>query len=356
MKNFLSLLLSLLVIFSAKSQDQTDLFMDSVMQVQKIPGAAVVVVKNGEIIKKATYGLANLEWQIPLKESSPFQLASVTKIYTGLLLGKMHQDGLLSVNDPIGLYLDSIPENWKNITIRQLASHQSGIRMIPLENFHELEAALKAAIEGDLEYEPGTKEYYVSTDYAFLNKILQKVTGKSFPDVMNDILLEPLGLFQTGFDQLKDGGLFRTSQLVKGRVSVYGWDSGDYYNSDMRFPDWFYPAGGIYSSIIDLGKVMQILDNEEFITKEIQDMIFGPNPLKGNVTSNFGLGWITEDYQGHKMTWHSGGPALADLIRFPDLKISIIVLTNRRGGFYPFLARGVARYFVDGLVMPEIPK
>ncbi|MDF2157046.1 serine hydrolase domain-containing protein [Algoriphagus sp. CAU 1675] len=355
MKKIMTLALMAFLGFSVKAQDQTDLFLDSVMQAQHIPGIAVAVIREGEIIKKQTYGLANLEWNIPLRESSPFQLASVTKIYTGMLLGKMHQEGLLSLDDPMGSYLDSIPDSWKGITIRQLAAHQSGIRMISLESYQDLGSAMKAAVEAGLEYEPGSREFYVSTDYAFLNQIIQNITGMPFQEAMDKHLLKPLGLTQTGFDNLSDGGLFRSANLIKERVAVYGWDTDHHFISDMRFPIWFYPAGGIYSSISDMAKAMQALDSGVFIRKEIQDMVFGPNPLKDGKQSNFGLGWITEEYQGFKMTGHSGGPALADLIRFPDLKISIIVLTNRRGGFYPFLSRGVARFYIEGLVMPEIP-
>lgn len=353
----LSLLLILFLHFILlQAQDQTDLFIDSVMQAHHIPGAAVAVIQDGQVLKKSVYGKANLEWDLELNTYSPFQLASVTKIFTGVLLGKMQEKGMISLNDPIDKYLDSLPEQWKFITLRQLAAHQSGIKMIQLEKYSSLETAIRAAKLEELEYEPGTKEYYVSTDYAFINLILQKISGKPFPKLIKELLLDPLELKSTGFDQLKDGGLFRSSNLIPNRVAVYGWNGKEHFISDMRFPDWFYPAGGIYSSIDDLTKFIQVLDQEEYISKATQELIFGPNSLKNGDTSNFGLGWITESYQQHRLTGHSGGPALADVIRFPELKISIIVLTNRRGGFYPFLSRGVARYYIDGLVMPEIPQ
>lgn len=353
------LLLILLVSLSGKTmfaQDLTDQFLDSVMQVHHIPGAAVAIVQDGEIIKKSVYGKANLEWDLPVKTYSPFQLASVTKVYTGVLLGKMQEIGMISLDDSLGKYLDSLPEKWQAITIRQLAAHQSGIKMVQLENYSTLPSAIQAALGEDLDYEPGTEEYYVSTDYAFINLILEKISGKSFPGLMDELVLQPLGLKNTGFDQLKEGGLFRSANLIPHRVAVYGWSETGHFISDMRFPDWFYPAGGIYSSIDDMVRFIQVLDQGKFITQTTQDLIFGPNALVNGKESQFGLGWITENYQGHRLTGHSGGPALADVIRFPDQELSIMVLTNRRGGFYPFLSRAIARFYVKGLAMPEIPQ
>ncbi|MFC3416209.1 serine hydrolase domain-containing protein [Algoriphagus hitonicola] len=339
-----------------QAQDRTDLFIDSVMHAQHIPGAAVAVIQDGQVLKKSVYGKANLEWNQDLTYNSAFQMASTTKLFTGVLLGILHEKKVISVDDCLEKYMDSLPNSWETITLRQLASHQSGIKMVELEKFPNLQTAIKAAMKEKLEYEPGTKEYYVSTDYAFLNQVLLKISGKSFPELMKEMLLDPLKLQNTGFDLLKDEGLFRTADLIENRVGVYGWAESRPFISDMRFPDWFYPAGGIYSSIDDLSRFMQALDREELISTATQELIFGPNPLKNGNPSYFGLGWITETYQGHRLTGHSGGPALADVIRFPDLKISIIVLTNRRGGFYPFLSRGVAQYYIDGLVMPEIPQ
>nr|WP_297335898.1 serine hydrolase domain-containing protein [Algoriphagus sp.] len=326
------------------------------MKAHHIPGAAVAVIQDGQILKKCVYGKANLEWNQEVTSNSPFQMASATKLFTGVLLGILHEKKVISVDDQLEKYLDSLPNSWKTITLGQLAAHQSGIKIVELEKYHDLHSATKAAMEEKLEYEPGTQEYYVSADYAFLNQVLVKISGKSFPELMKEMLLDPLELHHTGFDQRKDEGLFSTADLIKNRVEVYGWAESRHFISDMRFPDWFYPAGGIYSSIDDLSRLMKALDREELISTSTQKLIFGPNPLKNGNQSNFGLGWITETYQGHRLTGHSGGPALADVIRFPDLKISIIVLTNRRGGFYPFLSRGVARYYIDGLVMPEIPQ
>ncbi|WP_345249428.1 serine hydrolase domain-containing protein [Nibrella saemangeumensis] len=336
-------------------KDSVDLFMQQAMTKHHIPGAAVAVVKNGKILKVKTYGYANLAWQNPVTPETPFQLASGTKPLTGTLLGVLLQEGKLSLDDKVSKYLDSIPDAWKTITIRQLAAHQSGIKLVPLETTKTIQEGLKTAAAYPMEYEPGTKEFYVSSDYLLLQHIIAKVTGLSFTEALRQKVLVPLKMADTQFSLTQDDGLFRTARVIPKVAEVYSWSKDHYSVSDMRFPDWFYAAGGAYSSIRDLANMMVAYDKNTLLKPETKNLLYSRVKLLNGADTHWGIGWLIENYQGHTLINHSGGPALSDIDYFPKEGLSVVVLTNARGGFPPYLARAIARYYIPGLKMPQLP-
>ncbi|WP_303309858.1 serine hydrolase [Hymenobacter sp. BT730] len=334
--------------------DSVDVFMRRTMAAQHIPGAAVAVIKNGKVLKQGTYGLASLTWKQPVTPQTPFQMASATKPLTGTLLAVLVQEGKLKLDERIGTYLDSIPAAWQSITVRELAAHQSGIKLVPLATTRNNGHALRTAAALSMAYEPGTKDFYVSTDYAVLQAIISRVTGLSFEEALRQKVLEPLKMRNTAFNNSQDNDVMRSASIIPGAAEVYAWSKQEqrYSISDMRFPDWFYAAGGLYSSIQDLTNWTVALDKNTLLTPENTALLWTANRLRNQTPTHFGLGWITEEYQGHQLVGHSGGPALADIVRFVDKgqePLTIIVLTNTRGGFPPYLAKAIAHYFVPGL-------
>ena len=353
-----SIVLFLALLSSKQAQgkakpDSVDVFMRQALQKHHIPGAAVAVVKNGKVLKLQTYGLANLAWQAPVTPQTAFQMASATKPLTGTLLALLVQEDKLKLDDRIGVYLDSVPPAWQTITVRELAAHQSGIKLVSLEQTRSTSHALRSAAALPMEYEPGTKDFYVSTDYALLQAIISRVAQMPFEEALRQKVLMPLRMSNTHFDHTQDNGLVRTSRVIPQVASVYSWskETGLHSVSDMRFPDWFYAAGGVYTSIRDVANWVVSLDKNTLLKPETMSLLWTPSRLRNNSPTHFGLGWISEEYQGHQIVGHSGGPALADIVRFVDgaEPLTVVVLTNERGGFPPYLAKAVAHYYVKGI-------
>ncbi|WP_400193019.1 serine hydrolase domain-containing protein [Hymenobacter sp. B81] len=338
---------------AAAPPDSVDAFMRRAMLRHHIPGAAVAVVRNGRVLKLQTYGVANLSWQTAVTPQTAFQLASATKPLTGTLLAVLVQEGRLKLDAPITAYLDSVPPAWQSITVRELAAHQSGIRLVPLETTRNTRHALRTAAALPMDYAPGTKDFYVSTDYALLQAIIERATKLPFEEALRQKVLTPLRMTATRFNQAQDGGLVRSARVLPQVAEVYSWHApaGEYRVSDMRFPDWFAAAGGIYASIQDLSNWLVSLDRATLLKPANAALLWAPNRLRNHTPTNFGLGWIAETYQGHRLVGHSGGPALADIVRFAEgpEPLSIVVLTNTRGGFPPYLAKALAHYYVPGL-------
>jgi D-alanyl-D-alanine carboxypeptidase len=327
----------------------------ALMQKEHIPGLAYAVVKNGKIEMEGVLGKADLAFDQNVTKQTVFQLASCSKIYCSLLLGKLFDNHLLRPSQKLGELIDSIPMEWKDITLLQLAAHQSGIKIGDFSKAGTSQKALEIALKMPMIYQPGTRDGYVSSDYWILEYIIEKVTGLKYFSALKKYVLNPLSLTHTFVNNPKIG-MISGLDILPQQTQEYHWFKTD---SILRISQmWFdasgYTAGGIYSSIQDVAQVATLFDRGDFLSPETKELISHPVMLLNGKPGSFGLGLIVKDYQGHKIIEHSGGPALADFVRFDKEKITFIVLTNNRG-VYPYLAKTLATMFIAGLTRPTIP-
>lgn len=328
-------------------------FLRQAMTDNHIPGLAFVVVKEGKIIQQGQMGFANLSWRNAVDKQTVFQTASCSKLFCSLLLGRLFDDKILLPEQTLGEVLDSIPYYWKEITIQQLAAHQSGIWITDFSKARTSKEAFELAKQQRMEYEPGTKSFYVSSDYWILQYLIEKKTGKSYEQALKEYVLVPLGMSHTYVNNNDDSHI-RTHEVLPKEATVYAFDGKKYLVSDMQFGKTGYTAGGVYTSIEDIARIAQTLDEGKFLSKTTQSLLLEALPTKNGAKGSFGIGFIAEQYQGYKISGHSGGPALADYVRFDDLQLTFIVLTNQRG-FYPYLAKTLATFYIKGLLQPQLP-
>ncbi len=336
-------------------QKEAEAFLAAAMTQHHIPGLAYAVVKDGKVIHQGQLGQANLAWNSPVDRETAFQTASCSKLFAALLLGRLFDEKVLSPDQTLGELLDSIPYYWKGITIRQLAAHQSGIWIADFWKAKTTKEALEMAKKERMEYEPGTRSFYVSSDYWILQYIIEKKTGKPYFEALRSYVLEPLGMRHT-YVNYNDDSSIRTHRVIPKEAAVYAYDKHEnqYRVSDMQFGATGYTAGGVYTSIEDLARIAQTLDEGTFLAPATQALLLNPALLKDGQPGSFGVGFVTETYQGHHIAGHSGGPALSDFVRFNNQKLTLVVLTNQRG-FYPYLAKGLATVYLPALKMPEVP-
>jgi len=345
---------------STKSQTPThfeaDKMFKKIMLKEHIPGLAYAVIKDGRVLYMGTQGLESIPYKKSVTTNTAFQLASCSKIYTALLLGRLFDDKILNQDATISQYIDSIPLAWKNITILQLASHQSGIAIADYSKASNADQTLQIAKQQKLEYQPGQRSFYVSSDYWILQAIIEKVTGLSYFEALKKYVLKPLSLNHSFVNNVTNSDLI-SLDIIPDIAQEYHWHKED---STLRISEmWFgkagYTAGGIYASINDLAKIAIELDRSSFISKKTKQLISNPVLLNNGTPGEFGLGLVVNNnYQGHKIIEHSGGPALADFVRFDKEKYTFIVLTNNRGT-YPYLAKALATLFIKKLSMPTLP-
>lgn len=184
----LQLTLALLCLASATSaQKSGDGAVTSMLKSQHVPGAAIAAVKDGTVLKEIIYGDATLQLRVPVKRTTTFQLASVTRVFTAAALMKLEADGRVNLDDPVSKYLTGLPKEWANVNVRELATHTSGLPDLiaspnkPLtdeELNRTAEEALKFAESREIVAPPGARFQYDQTNYLLLQRIIERISGQ----------------------------------------------------------------------------------------------------------------------------------------------------------------------------------
>ena len=330
---FTILLAGFSIVLNATPKDTIEKFLQQQISEFHIPALSVAIIENGEIKMLETYGFANLEYGIPNTDTTAFQLASVTKLISATAVMTLVQEGKLDLSQKVRHYLPELPETWDEMSVIDLLAHQSGIKdLLAMKiDFPSLESALNTATSSPLEFEPGTKTVYAGGDYAVVMKLIEKTSGLSFQEFLQKTILEKLDMKHTAFNNMEQDFIYRTYDVLPFAAPVYKWDPDQNKQRifSMMFPSWTYPSGGLFSSIADLAKWVVALDKNTILKPEFSETMWTPAKLKSGKNSPFGVGWIVDKHNGEKATGHSGGPALADIVRLPDRKLTVIVLTNQ---------------------------
>lgn len=326
--------------------DPVDDLVKSEMAKHQIPGLVIKIVQHGTETKTAAYGFANLEWNVPATTETVFEIGSVTKQFTAACILLLAENGKLSLDDPISRYLKKTPDNWRDITIRQLLTHTSGIKNYTgLDGFelsrHLTQDQFIAKIgEQPLVFPPGEKFSYCNTGYNLLGYIIENVSGEKYWDFLTGKILRPLGMTTTTNRE--------PSRILKFRAAGYDRDKTNaLVNRDVDYTDLF-SAGEIVSTAGDLMKWDAALDTEKILKNSSKQQMWTSGKLNNGHATGYGFGWFLGELDGHKIISHPGstsGFAAANL-RFPDDGLTIVVLCNSgEDGLADKLAREVAEIY-----------
>lgn len=313
------------------------------MAQEHIPALAVAIVDRGRIVTETAYGTANLEWGEKATVHTPFQLASATKIITATALMALVQEHRISLDDTLGTYFPDAPQPLKAITVRELSAHLSGIPMTPLNvSAATFSDAVKAAESLNLQWEPGTKTGYVSDDYIILRALMEKAAGEPYSLLVHHLVLDPLGMRDSAFDDTSDDGVIQIGSPVPRRVDNYKWDG----TNQLLFHGVYKwaSAAGAFCSIDDLAKWALSLDTHRVLSEASIATMSTPVALSDGRPGPFGIGVVVAKKNGELTFGHSGGPALADILHYPGRDLTVIVLQNQID-VMPHLAQDIAALY-----------
>ncbi len=298
---------------------------------QNAPGVAMAVLKNGKVIFKNTKGLANVEENIPLKTNSIFEIASCSKQFTGLAIAMLIDRGKLALEDDIRKYIPEMPDYGSKITIANLVYHTSGIRNTDLLEFTgftpedpiTLDVCVKFACrQRSLNFKPGERFDYSNTNYNLLAETVSRVTGQPFEIWTKENIFKPLGMNSTFFKA--DPG-----QVYANKVNSYQGIKSGYR---IRPNNWAAMGGSaVNTSLDDLIKWVSSFESKQLITPGMERLFSTTGDVRdgGKTRYTFGNEYkIVPD--GTKEINHMGlviGYRTA-IIRYPELKLSFIYLTN----------------------------
>jgi CubicO group peptidase (beta-lactamase class C family) len=296
-----------------------------------LPGWVVMVVQDKEIIFSKGFGAADNENKTRLDSQTPFYLASLSKQFTTMAIMILKEKNLLKYDDKISKYLPDLPPYAKNISVRNLMNHTSGLRDhydvvgVEIKNLNNLDVWNILLEEDSLQFQPGEKYQYSNSAYVLLALIIEKISEKSYSQFLTENIFIPLRMKST---VVFDG----TIDPIDNRAVGYSKDTlGNYYQNDYTLHTT--GAGGIYSTLEDLYKWDQALYSEMLIAKNTLSEAFEKQTLNNGNKFDYGFGWMIgnlESLNNEKYVYHSGSLKgfRNQIMRIPGKNFTYIYLSN----------------------------
>ncbi len=318
--------------------DKLDKLISAYTEYGKFNGS-VLVAEKGKVIYKNGFGLADMEWSIPNQPDTKHRLGSITKQFTAMLIMQLVEQGKLKLDVPISIYLPDYPKkNGDVITIHHLLTHSSGIPNMTsfpgfvkdvMRNSYSPVQLVNISADSALQFKPGERFAYSNSGYLLLGYIIEKVTGKSYEQVLQENIFTPLKMNNTGYDH--------HGALLKNRASGYEKNGRRYVNADFIDMSVPHAAGALYSTVEDLYLWDEALYGNQLLRKENMVLLFTKHIPSGG--GHYGYGWsIGEMPLGNtaeriETIGHGGGinGFNTQITRIPSNK-SFIVLLNNTGG------------------------
>lgn len=303
---------------------------------------AVLVAESGEVIYRGAFGLANREWNIPNQTDTKFDIASISKQFTAMLVMQLVEECKIHLDSTISTYYPEYREDIGNrVTIHQLLTHQSGIpnyTSLPyvwsdsLQKAYAKEELVKRFCSKDLEFMPGSRYQYNNTGYFLLSMIIEKVTKKDFETVLEEKILEPLGLRNTDIDH--------RGEILYKRAYGYEKDSQGYKNAASMYMRNLQGAGNLYATVDDLFAWDRALYTDKLVSNKMIQAMQMPHTKESAswippYTSTYGYGMGLADVELGKnkitpMVFHSGHIKgfSCYMARFVKDEHTVIMLSN----------------------------
>jgi len=334
-----------------KDMDATVARIDSLFQHvdSTTPGFMLGIIKDSSFMIEQGYGLANMEYEIPINANSTFNIASLSKQFTGACIALLMLEGKVSMEDNIKKYIPDFPSYQYNIKIKHLIYMTSGINDYYYNsrengtdwsslNFFNIDTAITASLSNEaLMYEPGTQWSYSNINYMLLTKVVEKVSGMRFSEFAHQKLFEPLNMTSTYVND----DIF---QVIPNRVNGYNYrddentsgliESGYLNYKGVGFLQInrnspHYGGSGIYTTMNDLKKWIVNFQTKSFGGEAFYELMHKTMKFKHD-KSNDAFGLVKGDFNGHEIVWYEGGDwgFSSYMMRFPKNDLTIVCLSN----------------------------
>jgi CubicO group peptidase (beta-lactamase class C family) len=308
------------------------------------PGASVLVIRDGKVVANRSYGLADLTTGTLASDRTNYRLASLSKQFTAASIMLLVREGRLRYDDRLANLLPGVPAFAGEVRVRHLLTHTSGLwdyeDFVPngqTRQVHDADVLATLPRADSLYFAPGSAWRYSNTGYALLALIVEKTSGQSFARFLHDRIFVPVGMsstvaYEAGISTVPDRALgytMRTSGVVPSDQSSTSAVLGD---------------GGIYSSLHDLEAWHRALDEGTLLTADELRQAWTPMRLTDGTVTRYGFGWFVDSLpDGRRLSHHGETSGFTNFVlKYPERHLTVIVLTNRRGGAPWDLAARVA--------------
>ena len=320
---------------------KVDAFVQSELQRQHIPGAALGVYRDGKLTRAQGYGLANLEWEAAVTPDTIFQSGSVGKQFTATAVMMLVEEGQIGLDDPIKKYFPDAPEAWNDIKVHNLLSHTSGLSEYEsgartkvggpfyMRLDYTEDELYKRITEMPMDFKTGEDWAYRNTNYVLLGIMIHKVTGKFYGDFLQERVFRPLGMSRTRIISEED--------IIPRRSAGYRLVKGELKNQEWVSPSLNSTAdGALYFTVKDLQKWDAGLYTERLLKKASLDRMWTVEKLNNGKPNkaNYGFAWEINSVNGRRVIEHGGAwqGFTTYIARYVDDRLTVVALTNLDSG------------------------
>lgn len=331
MKKLFLLLCLPITMMGQINTEKVNIYLDSVMNARNIPGVSVAIIQDSKVTFIQSLGMANIETNTSVTNESVFQLASLTKPFTALCIMKLVEQGKVDLQSSITKYIDSLPEEYKLITVHNLLTHTAGFPdqvNLVYDNSPVMDISTKKQLEIILEapllFSAGESCSYADPGYFLLGMIIENTSGLKYKDYLEQKMFRPLGMEHSLVEN--------RWTIIENRVAPYKFFNNKIINGRRDYQHELPSHFGILSTISDLTKWDIALRDNAIISSTSLKKMWTPAILNnGNEAlawgANYGYGWMLGDVRGNKYAEHGGFSGTHNL-HFINKNLSVIVLTN----------------------------
>jgi CubicO group peptidase (beta-lactamase class C family) len=322
----------------------------TLMKEARIPGLAVAVAIEGEIVWQEGFGYADLENLVPLTDLTRFRIGSVSKSLTAAAMARLYEKGRLDLDAHVREYVPSFPRKKYPITPRLLAGHLGGIRhyregeSINYQRFTSVVESLQHFQDDALLHEPGTAFRYSTYGYNLLGAVIESACGKKFTLCMKEEVFLPLGMTHTVADF--------PDQIIPHRTRFYARNKeGELVNAPYSDRSYKIPGGGFLSTASDLVRFGSGLLQDAFLRRATIEMLFTSQRTQAGEETGYGMGWRPRtDWEGRLVLQHGGSAegGRTFLLLYPRQGLAVALLANLSGApLFQEEAQTLATLFLD---------
>ena len=334
------------------SADPVDDYVRAQLGPRHLPGVSLAVIKKGQIVKAAGYGLASLELDVPASERTVYEIGSISKQITANAVLLLVEDGKLSLDDPLSKYLQRTPPAWKAITIRHVLTHTAGLPDFDTGNigfsyrreYTEAEFVDLLAAH-PLQFTPGEQWSYTN-GFPLLGIVVERASGMPYVDFVRTRIFEPLGMKSARFKNNTD--------VVPNRADGYYFKDGVYTHGETLRPRLIAPNGGVMMNVLDFAAWDIAMTSGRLLSFESRTAMITPVRLSNGRTVSHGLGWFMDMFNGHQFGVHWGTTVTghsAVIRRYNADRVTVIMLANLDDGGFGIdaMSKRIADIYVPGV-------
>jgi CubicO group peptidase (beta-lactamase class C family) len=301
-----------------------------------IPGLSLAVVRDGQLVCAAGFGLADRERARPASQTTTYPIASVTKTFVATAIMLLVEEGAIGLERGITEFVPGLPADWRRITLRHLLAHTSGIKdcYVDAGYWYDMAATARDRIDAvarlPLSFSPGSQWEYSNTGYLLLGEVIARVSGRTNESFLADRVFGPLGMTQT---RVNDPHEADESRAI-GYRRRFDWKRFRMSLVPVNLPHPLIAGsadGGLVSTVVDLAAWDIALSAGRVLRPESLRESWTPTRLTSGDEPLFGLGWALNDLGGRRVVGHSGGdPGFAVCFsRFVKESITVVLCANR---------------------------